>query len=235
MESASDSVIRWFKSSYPSHRLGRASFERKQFLLLSFLFAPAQALSRKSRGFARVLFSGFLLAYSGVSTQGLSIKPVLFLYLPRLFCVNTTGFVKVLLSGLLEGFIYSATMLSSFERALKDRGEDSGVNPHFFVTQGAPSGLCLRAVQSPRKFLLGHAEVIGRNSYADMLSMQARLAPVVLSHAAWRVHVALRKYFATFQGHTFFVKSEPSSVLPLFVRHGICAVSGSVKYSVTVA
>ena len=34
----SDSVIRWFESSYPSHRRGKASFERKQFLIAFFSF-----------------------------------------------------------------------------------------------------------------------------------------------------------------------------------------------------
>ena len=78
--------------------------------------------------------------------------------------------------------------------------------------------------------MLEHAEVLCRNSYVDMLPMQAGLAHGALSYAAWRAHAALRKYFAAFHKHTFFVKTEPSSVLPLFVRHGICAVSGSVKY-----
>ena len=60
----SDSVIRWFKSSHPSHRRGKASFERKQFLIAFFSFYAyrssfAQILQFCARAMVLIIFELF--------------------------------------------------------------------------------------------------------------------------------------------------------------------------------
>ena len=115
-EISSDSVIRWFKSSHPSHRRGKASFKRKQFLLLSFFSTCLGSFARILQFRARFMWP--FLGQSGVSAQVLSIKPVLFYACgssfaqkPR-FCASAFEWI--------------------FKRLGSDWGVNRGVDPQFF-------------------------------------------------------------------------------------------------------